>query len=243
MKNRKYEFVLYFFIWSLVLISCVIGYSHRIISDLSVKETGSVGNTDQLKYHTVIIDAGHGGEDCGAVGFDGTLEKDLNLILASQIKEILMCHNIKVIMTRTEDKLLYSEQENIKGQRKIYDLKNRYLIAKDQQEALFISIHMNKFPQSMYSGLQVYYSQNNQKSKILADSIQNNTITYLQKDNNRKIKPSDNSIYLLDRLQIPAVLVECGFLSNERECQMLNDKAYRKQLATVISNSIMENLY
>ncbi len=191
---------------------------------------------------TVVLDAGHGGEDSGASSEDGLLEKDLNLKICENIRDILLLSGIEVKMTRTDDKLLYTEEQNIKGQRKHYDLKNRYLIAKEYQNPVFVSIHINKFSASQYKGLQVYYSDNNAKSKILADKIQTDIKEALQNDNNRKTKNAKNSIYLLDRLECPAVLVECGFLSNNEDTENLRNDEYIKKMSVIIANSIMENI-
>ncbi len=244
MKSKKYDIILYFICIFVVLISTVIGNSYRLIADLKIDDTSSVVEiTRSPEKTTVILDAGHGGEDSGAVGLDGILEKELNLSLCRQIQDILTAFNIDVIMTRTEDKLLYTDEQNIKGQRKMYDLKNRYLIAAERENVVFVSIHMNKFPEERYKGLQVYYSPNNLKSKELALSIQSSICNRLQKDNTRKIKEATSAIYLLDRLSCPAVLVECGFLSNAEDCDRLTNEKYRKQMAFIISSAIIENLY
>ncbi len=242
MKKNKYHFVYYFIVVSLVLVSAVIGsFADYILENQkSIPATsfpvGSVGKV-------IVLDAGHGGEDSGAVGVDGTLEKDLNLMMCMQIKDILSSLGYKVVLTRDEDRLLYSDSENIKGKRKHFDLKNRYLIANEYDTAVFVSIHMNKYPVEKYSGTQVYYSKNNSLSRNIAAGIQRNTAAYLQPNNKREIKASNGSIYLLDRLECPAVLIECGFLSNIDECKCINDPAYRKKLAFIVSYSLIENMY
>ena len=241
MKASKYNFFYYFIVISVVLIASVIGSFSHFIIDYAVS-VGS-GAMDHPRSLTVVLDAGHGGEDGGAVGHDGTLEKDLNLILCYQIRDILNSQGINVVMTREEDRLLYKDSENIKGRRKQYDLRNRVNIAKECDDALFVSIHMNKFPEEKYSGLQVYYSRNNKDSKNIAQSIQSATARYLQSDNSRQIKESTGNIYLLDMLECPAVLIECGFLSNPNECAQLNSEEYRKKLALIISISLIENMY
>ena len=240
MKNNKYDYVLFTFIISLVLITTIVG---RGLLMMYRSNLTYVNMNVTVNNPTVIIDAGHGGEDCGAIGIDGTLEKDLNLILSREISDILSSQNINVVMTRTEDKLLYKEDENIKGQRKIYDLKNRYLIASEYENSIFVSIHMNKYPKEIYNGLVVYYSQNNERSKALALSIQNNIKEHLQKSNNRQIKNAKTDIYLLDRITSPAILIECGFLSNNEDCKNMQNQEYRKKMALIISNSILENIY
>ena len=240
MKNNKYDYVLFTFIISLVLITAFLG---RGLLMMYRSKLIYVNMNLTLNSPTVIIDAGHDGEDCGAIGIDGILEKDLNLLLSEEIREILSSQNINVVMTRTEDKLLYKEEQNIKGQRKLYDLKNRYLIASEYENSIFVSIHMNKYPEEIYKGLVVYYSQNNERSKSLALSVQNNIKEHLQSTNNRQIKNAKNDIYLLDRITSPAILIECGFLSNEDDCKNLQNDEYRKKMALIISNSIIENIY
>lgn len=187
----------------------------------------------------IIIDAGHGGEDCGAIGITGVYEKDLNFAMAYEIGSILEERGFTVLYTRTEDKLLYTDAENIKGLRKISDLKNRCKIAAEYPNSLFISVHMNSYGDSRYSGLQVYYSENNSYSKILAGSVQSNVKESLQTSNNRVIKPGEN-IYVLENVENPAILIECGFLTNTEECKKLSEKEYQKQLSLAIVCGIIE---
>ena len=141
--------------------------------------------------------------------------------------------------TRTDDRLLYKEDENIKGIRKISDLKNRCSIAARYPDSVFISIHMNSFGNSKYSGTQVYYSTKNDDSRLLAEKIQNRVINDLQKINNRKIKPG-NDIYLLENIDNNAVLIECGFMINPEELKKLSEKEYQKQLSFSIVCGIIE---
>jgi len=187
----------------------------------------------------VIIDAGHGGEDCGAVGVTGVYEKDLNYDISFQLGKLFTDAGYAVVYTRTSDKLLYTEAENIKGIRKISDLKNRCKIAAEYPNALFISIHMNSYSNPKYSGLQVYYSTENEDSKVLASAIQRNVKERLQADNNRKIK-SGEGIYILENVENTAVLVECGFLTNHEECKKLSEKEYQKSLSFSIFCGIIE---
>ena len=187
--------------------------------------------------HTIIIDAGHGGEDGGASSADGTKEKDLNLSVALNLGKLLESDGYKVIYTRSDDSMLYTSSE---GSKKMQDLKNRLNIAKENEEAIFISIHMNKFSQEKYSGLQVFYSTNNNTSRELANIIQTNTHKFQQNKNNRETKTAGSNIYLLHNIKNPAVLVECGFLSNIEECEKLKDEIYRKEIALVIYSSVIE---
>ncbi len=187
----------------------------------------------------IIIDAGHGGEDSGATSKNGLHEKYLNLEIALNIGNKLEEKGYKVIYTRTEDKLLYTEEQNIHGIRKISDLKNRCKIANDNPEAIFISIHMNSFSQPQYSGLQVYYSVNNESSKYLADSIQSRIREDMQRNNTRKIK-AGNNIYLMENINNVAILIECGFLTNEDEAKKLSEKEYQNNLSFSIVCGIID---
>ena len=191
----------------------------------------------------LIIDAGHGGEDGGASSENGILEKDLNLQIAQNLSDIAGLFGYKTVMTRTADTMLYdlyNDLDDYTGYRKTYDLRNRLRLAKDMDGKIFLSIHMNKFPESQYNGLQVYYSPNHTDSQKIASFIQSYVRTYLQPENTREIKKATSSIYLLHRIQSPAVLVECGFLSNPEECAKLTDTQYRCQLAGMIFASAAE---
>lgn len=195
--------------------------------------------TDLTEENIIIIDAGHGGEDCGAIGEGGIYEKDLNLEIAMMLGEMLSEKGYAVVYTRTEDKLLYEESENIKGIRKISDLKNRCKIGAEHPKALFLSIHMNSYGDKRYSGLQVYYSENDSTSQNLANSIQTSVRDLLQKSNKRQIKPG-REMYLMKNLQNPAVLIECGFITNSEECEKLLKKEYQKELCFAIICGIIE---
>ncbi|MBQ7940450.1 MAG: N-acetylmuramoyl-L-alanine amidase [Clostridia bacterium] len=193
----------------------------------------------------IVIDAGHGGEDGGASGTDGTKEKDLNLLVAQSLADILTAAGYDVRMTRTDDRLLYDlygDLTDYTGHKKTYDLRNRLRFTEEAGADLLISIHMNKFPQPQYSGLQVYYSPTAPESRTVAEVIRSYTKLYLQPENERETKAATSSIYLLHRIQRPAVMVECGFLSNEEELTRLKDEIYRRQLALVIACAAAESL-
>ena len=189
---------------------------------------------------TVVLDAGHGGEDGGAVSDSGIYEKDLNLAVALQVRDLLVANGIEVVMTRTTDTLLYDRNEDYHGRKKALDLAARRKIGEETEGAIFVSIHMNAYPLPQYSGLQVWYSKNDAQSRVIADAIQSRVQGTLQPENNRKTKSATGSIYLLHHLTCPAVLVECGFLSNAAEAQRLNTPDYQKQLALLITLAIME---
>ena len=187
----------------------------------------------------LILDAGHGGEDAGAIGVNGVYEKDLNLQIAYRLAALAEEAGYSVLMTRTDDRLLYKEEENIKGHRKEYDLKNRLEISEQYPTGILISIHMNSFSSSRYSGLQVWYAET-EGSMALAQSIQGEVKKQLQPDNHRAIKAAGSSMYLLYHSTHAAVLIECGFLSHEQECALLTTENYQKELSYAIFCGIME---
>ena len=185
----------------------------------------------------IVIDAGHGGEDGGAVSKDGVMEKNINLSIAMQLSELLKAEGYEVTLTRTEDVSLHEEgTASVKG-RKASDLKQRLKIMQEHPDAMFVSVHLNQFPDSSIWGAQVFYSPNNEESKALAESLQG-SLKELQPDNKRVCKEADRNIYLLKKAECPAVIVECGFLSNPDEAAKLQSEDYQRQMAQTIFNGI-----
>ena len=212
----------------------------KITSDLYINSSAyKAVISDVSEKATIILDAGHGGEDCGAIGSNGALEKDLNFEITMLLGEILTNRGFAVIYTRTEDALLYTEEQNIYGIRKINDLKNRCKIGAEYPSAIYISIHMNSYKSPECTGLQVYYSENNQSSNKLASCIQNSVKEKLQSENKRQIK-NGKGMYILENLNNTAVLIECGFLTNLKECEKLSQKEYQKELSFAILCGIIE---
>ena len=234
-KKRMSTAIVSILLVSVILIACSIGVVTQLFRDELYFESA-----DAIPYDKIIVlDAGHGGEDPGAIGVTGVYEKDLNLQLVLQIGNILEEKGYIVVYTRTEDKLLYNEDQNIKGIRKISDLKNRCEAANKYPDSIFVSIHMNSFGEGKYSGLQVYYSPEDDDSRLLADKIQSSVKDSLQKENNRTIKQGDG-MYLLENTEPTAVLIECGFLTNKTECEKLSQKEYQKELSFSIVCGIIE---
>lgn len=191
---------------------------------------------------TVIIDAGHGGEDGGASSASGLVEKDVNLDISLTLCDMLTSCGVNVVMTRTNDRLLYDRNVDFKGRKKKLDLAARLAIADSTDNAIFVSIHMNSYTDPKYSGLQVWYSQNNPLSYSLAELVQGSNKLYLQPDNNRKTKAATSSIHLLYNATCPAILVECGFLSNTDEAELFETEEYRRRVAFMLFSSIVEFL-
>ena len=181
----------------------------------------------------VIVDAGHGGEDGGASA-NGVLEKDINLSVALKLRDMLTASGYTVIMTREEDISIYDGSASTIHEKKVSDMRNRKEIVNGNSNNILISIHQNKFEESKYSGTQIFYSKNNSRSIKLAENIQRSVTGLLQPENKRELKAADSSVYLLDKAEVPAVIVECGFLSNEEEAKKLSTDEYQKQIAFAI---------
>lgn len=199
--------------------------------------SAAVGSLE--KQNTVIIDAGHGGFDGGAV-VNGISEKNINLKIACQLNLLLKSSGYNVIMTRTDDSSTDSEPEASISVRKRSDMRNRLSIAKNNPEAIFISIHLNKFESSGAKGAQMFYSPKNEASKYLAESLRKNIVSFLQPDNSRTLKIGTKSTYLLYNSPIPAVIAECGFMSNPEEFKRLQSTDYQHKMAFALFCGINE---
>lgn len=217
-----------------VLIACLLISFFQINNSVSV-----LANAKPKNSKKIIIDAGHGGFDGGAIAIDGTVEKDINLNISLYLKDFLEAAGYTVIATRTTDTATDGDLNSSISARKTSDLKNRLNLMSKNDDAIFVSVHLNKFTSSSASGAQVFYSKNNNQSKILGQKIQDSFKNMLQKDNERVIKMGSSSTYLLHKAQIPAVIVECGFLSNLNELEKLKDKDYQTQIAFCIFCGIM----
>lgn len=189
---------------------------------------------------TVIIDAGHGGFDGGAVADDGTVEKNINLNIALTTEKLLAFSGFEVIMTRIEDTATDDDSSAKTAVRKRSDLKNRLSLMNKYPNAVYVSIHLNKFTTSAASGSQVFYAASLPKSECLGKYIQDSIVSMLQPENKRQVKPGTAGVFLLDRATVPAVIVECGFLSNHRELELLKDEDYQTKIAFAIAAGITD---
>ncbi|CEJ72191.1 germination-specific N-acetylmuramoyl-L-alanine amidase [[Clostridium] sordellii] len=189
----------------------------------------------------ILLDAGHGGIDPGATNEDKSiLEKDINLQITLKLRELLESSGCLVLLTREEDTSLYEEEAGKTTRQKYNEnLKNRRKMIEESGVDAFVSIHLNKFEQSKYYGAQTFYPEGQNDSKLLSQFIQDELKRVVDKTNQRKIKPSKD-IYLLKENKIPSVLIECGFLSNEKESKLLNDEKYQEKVAWAIYAGIQK---
>ena len=179
---------------------------------------------------TVIVDAGHGGFDGGAIVGD-VLEKDINLKIANSLSNMLRASGFKVICTRTDDSSTESDPTATIAARKRSDLNNRLEILKQNPDAIFISIHLNKFSSPSAKGAQMFYAPKNEKAQKLAECLKNSVKDLLQPENHRTVKSGTKSTFLLYHSPIPAVIAECGFMSNGNEFSLLQNEKYQREMA------------
>ncbi len=191
---------------------------------------------------TIIIDPGHGGFDGGTTSVSGVAEKEYNLAIALKIADFLRANGYSVIMTRTTDTATNDPDLQTIRQKKSSDLHNRLAMMDSYENCLFISVHQNYFEDASCQGAQVFYSPNLVQSKLLAELIQKSIVALVEPDNTRAVKKSDSSIFLLYQAQIPAVMVECGFLSNPMNAKKLADQAFQQKIAFAICEGIEQYL-
>ncbi|MEG0833701.1 MAG: N-acetylmuramoyl-L-alanine amidase [Oscillospiraceae bacterium] len=182
----------------------------------------------------VVIDAGHGDFDPGAVASDKTLEKDINLAIALKLRDIFSLNGYDVIMTRDNDITLADKDAASTVERKKTDTHNRTKLADSFNDAVLISIHQNTFSDTSQHGTQVFYGMLNDSSRVLATCIMESVVDKIQINNKRQIKEGTSSIYILKSTKAPTVLVECGFMTNKKELEKLKNNEYQKQLAFCI---------
>lgn len=186
----------------------------------------------------IAIDPGHGGIDPGAVGISGTKEDEINLKIALKLKRLIEQSGGIVVMTREKDIGLYSDKAKTLREMKTEDLHKRKEIIEMSESELFISIHLNSFIRSEYYGAQTFYKEGSEEGERLALIIQKELRNILDKDNTREPQKR-NDVFVLNEINVPSVLVECGFLSNKREEELLKDEIYQEKIAWSIYIGIM----
>lgn len=202
----------------------------------SAKAGMMVSGMDKEVSFVVVIDPGHGGKDPGKVSSTGVYEKDINLSIAKVLASLLESQGINVIMTRTEDVGLYEETDSNK---KMADMRNRCELINNSDVDLVISIHQNSYQSETIKGAQVFYYDKSAEGRELAGYIQEAMIEGLDKENGRKAK-SNTDYYMLLNVNSPAVIVECGFMSNPTEAALLADYDYQRKVAWSIHMGIMQ---
>ena len=192
-------------------------------------ETAAEARTGQ---QTVVLDSGHGGSDSGKVGINGAKEKEINLLIAKEIRRLLEKDKIEVIMVREKDEEL--------GKSKVKDLKYRVSLMNEKKPSLAVSIHQNSYHEENVFGAQVFYYKTSTEGEKAAAVIQE-ALQEVNPENTKKIKAND-TYYLLKKTEVPTVIVECGFLSNYAEAEKLVSEDYQKKLAEAVTKGILQYL-
>lgn len=202
--------------------------------------TAAVAEENGTIPMTVVIDAGHGGEDGGAVSADGIRESTINLQIALRLNDLFHLLGTETVMTRTEDVSLHVDDNATIAAKKVSDLKNRVELVNGIANPLLVSIHQNMFEEAKYDGTQVFYAPTS-GSRALAESLQAIVAASLDPTNRRAAKPAE-TVYLMQNIRCAGILVECGFLSNPAECAKLCTDGYQKQLSIAIASGVTDYL-
>lgn len=233
MRRRTYFLIAFIFF---VIYSCIVASYIKENNDF---EDTVTTNSTAVTSHVVVIDAGHGKPDEGAVGLYGTTEEAINLKIALKLQSLIEKSGGIVYLTRSDENGIYSTDSNSIKQKKVSDIKNRVAIGNQEDVDIFVSIHLNKYPSSIYSGWQTFYQEGNEESINLANFIQEGINKSISTQNNRVPLPL-KGIYIMDNVENTTVTVECGFLSNEEEAKKLEEDDYQDKLAWGIYIGIQE---
>lgn len=190
----------------------------------------------------VVLDAGHGYPDEGAQSKNGVTEEKINLLITKKLQTLLEQSGCDVILTRSDENGIYDAEASTLREKKVMDIKNRVKIGNESSADIFVSIHLNKIPQNQYDGWQTFFKKGNKNSEELAKIIQTELNNSIQKENKRKAH-SITGKYIIDHVEIPITIVECGFLSNPEEEKLLQQDEYQNRLAWGIYNGIMDYFY
>lgn len=221
-------------ILTILLVFAMILIAHESVQFVSTIEEHI--RAAKNKSVTIVVDAGHGGIDPGKVGINSALEKDINLAIALKLERNLKANGINVVMTRTDDNGLYSENESNK---KVRDMKKRLTIIEEAEPELAVSIHQNSYPDPSVSGVQVFYYKDSVKSKAAAEIMQTQLVKSL-KPTKERVAKDNSSYYLLKKTSVPIIIVECAFMSNPEEADLLIQNNYQEKVAWAIYMGIMQ---
>lgn len=187
--------------------------------------------------YTVVLDAGHGSPDGGAVGPAGTLEKDINLAVVLKLQEVLESRGASVILTRESDSGIYDDDSATIHEKKVSDMNNRLKIINNSKADLFISIHMNAFSDKKSNGLHVFFSRNHPEAEQMAELVQER-ISEITGAKTHAVKTAASSLFLMKNPVPPAILIECGFITNEQEEKLLSTDEYQAKIAYAIADAV-----
>ena len=241
-KNKRLIIIM-----SVVLLATVFSVTRFFASSKKTQDEKSPKMSEDAREEekdslVIVLDAGHGGRDPGKVGVDGQLEKDINLEIVMKLKEALEKDTelgVKVVLTRSDDMGHYDKDT---ANKKSADMKKRCEIIEDASPDFVVSIHQNSYHSSSVKGAQVFYYKKSDKGKLLANKIQTQLVASLSEGNKGRVEKANDNYYLIMNVKCPAVIVECGFLSNEEEAKLLEDDEYQKKITKAIVDGIRDYL-
>ncbi len=222
-----------------MLLIGVLCFSTILCANISNVEKTLLTSGTPATEKVIVLDAGHGKPDEGAESKNGTTEEKTNLEIVLKIQKLLEESGATVILTRSDENAIYDLDKETLREKKVSDIKNRVKIGNESQADIFVSIHLNKGDSSNYNGWQTFYKKNDENGKKLATLIQDELKETINIPNNRVAHEIDN-IYLIENVEIPITIVECGFISNPQEEQKLLTDEYQNQLAWGIYNGILK---
>ena len=226
---------------AMILCALFVSFSFYLAAENTAKKSFDIKQVSALPIDSkvIVIDAGHGRRRWSVllvpVGID---EAELNLKIALKLQNLLEQSGTTVILTRSDDTSIYELDKKTLSQKKVSDIKNRVKIGNESGADIFVSIHMNKIPQTQYDGWQTFYNVKSEEGKFLAESIQDALNDTIARKNTRLAKSISN-IYIVDHVEIPLTIVECGFLSNQEELSLLVQDDYQDSLAFGIYTGII----
>ena len=221
------------------LFFCFVAALAAVLWHGSAAYTSAFGAAAIGEGPTVVVDAGHGGEDGGAVAADGTVESGLNLAIALRVRDLLAFAGVNTVMTRTEDAAIYDDSASTLREKKVSDLKNRAELVNATENAVLLSIHQNSLPSSPAThGAQAFFN-GAEGAAPLATSVQEALNQAVNTEKAKNPAAIGSSVYLMKNITAPGVLVECGFLTNAGEAAQLKSEAYQLRLAAAITAGLL----
>ena len=225
-----------------VALVCVFALVWFFSKDISVSVPASSNVQTNMNKKVIVLDAGHGGNDGGCVSVNGVAEKGINLSIVQTLRDSLDILGFDVVCTREDDRSIHDSGVEGIAKQKLSDMKNRLDIINRYDDALVVSVHQNQFVDPRYSGAQMFYAKENDDSRRLAECMKKQFVALLQPSNERETKPVGKEMYLIHNAKSPALMVECGFLSNPDEAKLLESADYQKKVAFTILTGTQEYL-
>lgn len=225
-----------------VALVCVFALVWFFSKDISVSVPASSNVQTNMNKKVIVLDAGHGGIDGGCVSVNGVAEKGINLSIVQTLRDSLDILGFDVVCTREDDRSIHDSGVEGIAKQKLSDMKNRLDIINRYDDALVVSVHQNQFVDPRFSGAQMFYAKENDDSRRLAECMKKQFVALLQPNNERENKPVGKEMYLIHNAKSPALMVECGFLSNPDEAKLLESADYQKKVAFTILTGTQEYL-